>query len=251
MEKRKEMWLVRTWIWSAAMLAISSGLAAAAPATLERSAKVHSGPGTKYQVVATLRRGTAVDVSGCSADWCEVAWRGRHGYVAQTRLAAGPGPAAVSVVPGPAYSVDNYPGFDYPGYAYEPSIVVAPRRYRRSGRWPAWYHRSGWTGWARHSDPLPTGATPGSRSPDRIPRAGNFAPGANQAGGGGLIGARSTHGIGAAAGNGMRGSIGTAGGAAASVPAASAPAASAPVVSAPAVSAPAAPAVSGNTPAAR
>jgi uncharacterized protein YraI len=232
------MLLVRTWIWSAAMLAISSGLAAAMPATLERSAKVHSGPGTKYQVIATLRRGTVIDVSGCGGAWCEVAWRGRQGYVAHTLLAAGPVPAAAGVAPGQAYYVDDYPGFDYPGYAYEPSIVVAPRRYRRSGRWPGWHHRFGGTGWAGRPDPLPTGATPGVR----MPRAGNFAPGPN-APGGGVAGARSTLATGAAA-NSVRGSIGTG----------AAPIVSAPIVSVPTVSAPAAPASSApsaNAPAPR
>jgi uncharacterized protein YraI len=250
MQTRQEMSLVRTWIWSAAMLALSSGLAAAIPATLERSAKVHSGPGSKYQVVATLRRGTVVDVSGCSGSWCEVAWRGRHGYVAHTVLAAGPGPAAVAVAPGPASYVDDYPGFDYPGYAYEPNIVVTPRRYRRSGRWQGWHHRPGGTGWAGRPDPLPTGAITGARNPERIPRAGNLAPGPN-ASGGGVVGARSTPGTGAAAANGMRGSIGTGAAPAVSTPAASVPAVSAPAVSAPAVSAPAASAASANAPAPR
>jgi uncharacterized protein YraI len=238
------MVLVRTWYWSAAMLAISSGLAAATPATLERSTKVHSGAGTKYQVIATLRRGTVIDVSGCSGAWCEVAWRGRQGYVARTLLAAGPVPAAAGLAPGQAYYVDDYPGFDYPGYAYEPSIVVTPRRYRRSGRWPGWHHRLG--GWAGRPDPLPTGATPGVRNFERMPRAGNLAPGPNPSSGGGLSGARST---GAAAASGMRGSI-----AAGAAPTVSAPTVSAPIVSAPAVSVPTAPPVaapSTNAPAPR
>jgi len=215
-------------IWSAALLTLSSGLAGAVPATMERNAKVHSGPGTKYHVVATLRHGTTVDVSGCSGVWCEVAWSGGQGYVAHTLIATGPAPAAVGVVPGPAYHVDDYPGFDYPGYAYEPGIAAVPRHYRRAGRWWGWRHRPGATGWAGRPNPLLTGATPGNRSP----RAGGFAPGPDRSASG-LAGARSTLGTGATA-NGMTGSIGPSAGAAASAPAMSAPAVAAPAASAPA-----------------
>jgi uncharacterized protein YraI len=245
-ELRKAMSFFTTLIGSTALLALSSGLAAATPATLERSAKVHSGPGVKYHVVATLRRGTVVDVSGCSGSWCEVAWGSREGYVAHRLLAAGPGPAAVNIAPGPAYYVDDYPGFDYPGYAYEPSIAVAPHRYRRSGRWQGWHHRSGWPGWAGRPDSLPTGATPGVRNPERTPRLGNFAPSPTPSAGG-LIAPRSTLGAGAAAANGMRGSMGA--DAAAAAAAASVPPVSAPAVSAPAAAA--APASSADAPARR
>jgi uncharacterized protein YraI len=227
------MSLVRTVIGSVALLALSSGLAAAAPATLERIAKVHSGPGSKYQVVATLRRGAVIDISGCRGAWCEVAWRGGHGYVAHTLLAAGPtAPAVMGVAPGQAYYVDDYPGFDYPGYAYEPGIVVAPRPHRRSGRWPGWRHRPGGTGWAGRANPVPTGAAAGMKNAERTPRAGAFAPGSDTSGSG-LRGARSSFGAGAAA-NGMTGSIGAP---VVSVPAVSAPTVSAPASSAPAVSA--------------
>jgi uncharacterized protein YraI len=247
--EKKEMLLARTLICSAALLALSSGLAAATSATLERSAKVHSGPGTKYQVVATLRRGTVVDVSGCSGAWCEVAWGGRQGYIAHTLLAAGPVPAAVGVAPSQAYYADDYPGFDYPGYAYEPGIAVAPRPYRRSGRWPGWHHRPGGTGWAGRPNSLPTGVSPGMKNAERAPRAGGLAPGFDPASGGGLRGIRSTLGQGAPAANSMTGSIGTG-----SAPIVSAPAVSAPAVSAPVVSAPSAQAAtppSANAPAPR
>jgi uncharacterized protein YraI len=242
---REEMPLVGTVIRSVALLALSSGLAAAAPATLERSAKVHSGPGIKYQVVATLRRGTVIDVSGCSSAWCEVAWRGGQGYVAHTLLAAGPtAPAAVGVAPGQSYYVDDYPGFDYPGYAYEPGIVAAPRPHRRSGRWPGWRHRSGGSGWAGRANPSPIGLAPGMKNAERMPRAGGVVPGSDPASGGALRGARSMFGTGAAA-NGMTGSIGAP---VVSVPVVSAPTVSAPATSAPVVSAPAASPPAANAP---
>jgi len=242
------MLLARKLICSAALLALSSGLAAAAPATLERSAKVHSGPGIKYQVIATLRRGTVIDVSGCSGAWCEVAWRGRRGYVAHTVLAAGAVPGVAGVAPSQAYYADDYPGFDYPGYAYEPGIAIAPRPYRRSGRWPGWHHRPGGTGWAGRPGQLPANVAPGMKNAERVPRAGSFAPGPDPSGGG-LRGIRSTPGPGAPAANSMTGSIGTGSAPIVSAPAVSAPAASAPVVSAPSTQAATPP--SANAPAPR
>src|SRR6266540_3460800 len=98
---------------AAALLTFSAGLAAAAPASVERSTKMRSGPGPKYRVVATLPRGSVIDVGDCAGAWCESSWRGRHGYVVRTSLASARAPAAVGGAPAPSY-YDDYPGFDYP-----------------------------------------------------------------------------------------------------------------------------------------
>jgi len=129
---------------AAAVLALSTGLVAA-PATVEPSAKVRAGPGTTYKVVATLPRGAVIDVGGCSGGWCEVAWRGRPGYVARTLLAFNSGSASGDFVPGSGSYEDDYPGFDYPGYAYVPSGAVPPlpRWHRYRGRLIGWHHRPG------------------------------------------------------------------------------------------------------------
>lgn len=146
--------VTRLLLGAAAVLALSSGLAAA-PATVEPSAKVRAGPGTAYRVVATLRRGAVIDVGGCSGGWCEVAWRGRPGYVARTFLAFNSGSAPADVPPESASYEDDYPGFDYPGYAYAPAggVPAAPRWQRYRGRSIGWHHRPG-----RFALPDPTAA---------------------------------------------------------------------------------------------
>jgi uncharacterized protein YraI len=164
------MSFARTLIAAVAVLALSSALAAATPATLERNAKVRTGPGAKYQVVATLRRGTVVDVSGCAGAWCEVGWAGGQGYVAHTLLAAGPAPVGVLAPVQPYYSED-YPGFDFPGYGYEPTIAVVPRPYRRWARGRGWHHRPDAVGWAARPGQLATGTSVGATNPERIPLA--------------------------------------------------------------------------------
>ena len=124
-----------------AVLALSTGLAAA-PATVEPTAKVRAGPGIAYRVVATLRRGAMIEVGSCSGGWCEVAWRGRPGYVARTSLAFNGGSAPADVPPEAASYEDDYPGFDYPGYAYAPggAVPAATRWHRYRGRSVGWHH---------------------------------------------------------------------------------------------------------------
>jgi uncharacterized protein YraI len=233
------MSFARTLIAAAAVLALSSGLAAATPATLERNAKVRTGPGAKYQVVATLRRGTVVDIGGCAGAWCEVGWAGGQGYVAHTLLAAGPGPVGVLAPVQPFYSED-YPGFDFPGYGYEPSIAVAPRPYRPWARWRGWHHRPD-AGWAARSGPLAIGTSVGATNTERIPVApGGAAASSSAASASVLKGARPALTPGAAAAS-VTGSIARGG----------APTLSAPADLGPAVSAPAVPAAPLSVPARR
>jgi uncharacterized protein YraI len=199
---------------AAALLALSTGIAAAVPAPVERTANVRAGPGTGYPVVATLRRGTVVDVEGCTGGWCVVDWSGGQGYMARSVLALGDAPPAVAVVPGPtyyqgpSYYYDDYPGFDYPGYALAPGVAVdvGPRwRHRHwRGRWqdrpgrpgrPDWAGRPGGPGWAgRPPQPRPQpgmGAGPAGKSFGQVGRPGF--------GGGAAMGGRATVGGGAPA----------------------------------------------------
>jgi hypothetical protein len=164
---------------AALLLALSSGLAAAAPASLERSAKVRSAPGTGHQVLATLPRRAAVDVVSCSGGWCEIVWRGGQGYIAQALLALRGAPPAAVVAPAPGHADDyDYPGFDYPGYAYAPStgVFVAPRWPHRSGRYGR-HHRPA-PGWAGRSYQPQAGGLPTSRTGERagFGRAGGSQP---------------------------------------------------------------------------
>ena len=47
---------------------------------------VRSGPGTRYHVVAVLKRGEAVRIDSCSAGWCWVNHRGPSGWASQNHL---------------------------------------------------------------------------------------------------------------------------------------------------------------------
>lgn len=98
------MHLKATLFAAASALALSAGVAAAAPATAETSLNVRSGPGTEYQVVGTIPAGGAVDVGGCTGSWCQVRFSGGAGFASRSYLAMGGGPAAgvaVAVAPAP------------------------------------------------------------------------------------------------------------------------------------------------------
>ena len=156
-------------LFCASILALLSGDLNAAPATVEHSAKLRSGPGPAHRVVATLPRGAAVDLSGCRGGWCEVASRGRRGYISQGLLALGnaPLPAAVPARPAvvPARPADDYdyPGFDFPGPSYGPAttVTVQPRWSHR--RWSRSRYQWGPRRWRNY----PVGNVPAVRSADR------------------------------------------------------------------------------------
>jgi Bacterial SH3 domain len=156
--------IVRTALFCASILALLSGELNAAPATIEHSARLRSGPGTSYRVVATLPRGAAVDLSGCRDGWCEVAARGRRGYISQGLLALGtaPLPAAAPVRPRDDYD-DDYPGFDFPGPTFGPAatVTVQPRWLHR--RWSRSRYQWGPRRWRNY----PIGGVPAVASPNR------------------------------------------------------------------------------------
>ena len=194
----------RTLAGAAALLALSTTLAAAAPAALERSSNVRAGPGTNYPVLATLRAGTVVDVAGCPGSWCQVDTSAGQGFIARSLLAFGGGGGAVAVAPGYAYYDDD----DY-GYAYGPSygVYVAPGHRH-------WRHRQGWRGhdgrgnWAGRHDGRGnwTGNRGGSSPGVNIP--GKRQPGASaNFGGRSTVGASPSTRGGASIGAG-RGSVG-------------------------------------------
>jgi uncharacterized protein YraI len=203
--------LMKSLLGAAAVLALSTGLAAAVPAEVQRTGHVRSGPGTGHPVVATLPAGTVVDVGRCTS-WCRVAFEGGEGYMARSLLALGGTPPAVAV--GPTYYDDYYDDYPYFGYAYGPSIGFVHRH-------PHWRHRHGHGHWS-HGPGRPGwgGRPPVGGNPGSGPKVGqSVRPGGGFAGGGGSF-------SGGAKASGSFGGGG--GGGAVSAPAASAPAAAAP-----------------------
>jgi uncharacterized protein YraI len=123
----------RSWVGLAAgavLLALSTGLALAAPAQIASNTNLRQGPGTNYGIIVTVPAGSIVDVSECTPDWCTVHWRGRIGYMIATNLRSlvGQAPALVYADPRPLVYVRPYP------YYYGPRYYHGPR-YRHWRRW--------------------------------------------------------------------------------------------------------------------
>ncbi len=112
------MRLMSKLMTGAGMLALSTGFAAAAPAVVENDLNLRSGPGVEFPVIAAMPGGATVDVMGCEASWCRVAYNGAVGWASRAYMGLGG-----SVASGPAYRTYGegyaYGGYG-PGYAYEP-----------------------------------------------------------------------------------------------------------------------------------
>jgi len=106
---------------AAALLLAATG-ASAAPARTTADVNLREGPGTQYRVIASMPRGSLVDVRECVRAWCEVGYRGRVGWASRRFLAEGGAPAR----PGPARPRPQepvFPGapiFPFPVPGFEP-----------------------------------------------------------------------------------------------------------------------------------
>ena len=102
---------------SAAALALSTGLAAAAPAVAETDLNVRSGPGVDFDVIGVIPAGAVANVRGCRGSWCRVNFGGMPGFASRDYLALG-GPAVGRTVVGEGYygGGGGYYGRYEPGY---------------------------------------------------------------------------------------------------------------------------------------
>lgn len=106
-----------------AVLAMSTGVAAAATGVTDTDLNVRRGPGTGYGVVTAIPEGAAVHVFGCQGSWCHVAWNGYVGYSSRHYLDIGENayaeaPPPVAFGPGPYVSTPLFSfGFGEP-YGY-------------------------------------------------------------------------------------------------------------------------------------
>jgi hypothetical protein len=139
--------LARRGIGACALVALSAGLAAAAPALVTRDTNQRQGPGTNFAVLGTIPGGSTVEVAGCDGEWCTVFWRGRRGFAVARNLdlggpgpGPGPGPAVVGPVPPPAVYYDPPPPVVVvgPPYYYGPRYYWGPRYYYGGPRWRRW-----------------------------------------------------------------------------------------------------------------
>ncbi|MFZ0527991.1 MAG: SH3 domain-containing protein, partial [Xanthobacteraceae bacterium] len=106
------------------------------PAAVNTNVNLRQGPGTNYPIVTTIPAGAPVNVSGCNAGWCQVAFQGQGGYIIATSLGAPPPrtyPPGYPPPPPPLYPPPYYGPYPY-GY----------------GPGPYWRHRGYYGGWHRH-----------------------------------------------------------------------------------------------------
>jgi hypothetical protein len=149
--------IMRIWTQTATAvgaLLLSAGVAAAATAVAENDLNMRTGPGTEYSVVNVIPDGAPVDVRGCDAGWCQVAYAGTAGYASQNYLGlAGAGEGYAAPTP---YLSSDYPDYsdyydDDPDalYDYGPGIGfgVGIGGYRQGWHGQGGHHRAGgWTG---------------------------------------------------------------------------------------------------------
>lgn len=135
------MTLATRLLGAAAALALSAGIASAAPARVQTDLHVRAGPGTSYPVIGTLPAGSTVDAHDCSGGWCMV--RGGYASAAYLSFAGGPGP--VVEYEGPAYVGPGYYD-DYYYYDYGPSYYVGGWYGGRHWRGRHWRGRRHWVG---------------------------------------------------------------------------------------------------------
>ena len=74
----------------AILLSLGLSTAQAAPGYVTGNVNLRAGPGTEYPVVTTLIAGEGVNIQGCLSgySWCDVIWRGNHGWVSSNYLQA-------------------------------------------------------------------------------------------------------------------------------------------------------------------
>ncbi|MPZ37533.1 MAG: SH3 domain-containing protein [Rhizobiales bacterium] len=120
----------------AAALAVSVGLANAAPATVAANTNLRQGPGTNFGVIMTVPGGSVVDVIRCGDEWCNVMANGSPGYMIARNLGLGGAPVAVArppvVVVGPPVVYGPGP------YHYGPRRFYGPRFYGPRRYWRRW-----------------------------------------------------------------------------------------------------------------
>jgi Bacterial SH3 domain len=115
------MTLMGKLMTGAGVLALSTGFAAAAPAVVQNDLNLRAGPGTDYEVIAAMPAGTTVNVMGCQASWCQVAFGGTTGFASRAYLGLGGATVGAAPIRGEGYAYGGYgPGYGYDedSYAY-------------------------------------------------------------------------------------------------------------------------------------
>jgi SH3 domain-containing protein len=118
------------------------------PGVVNTNVNLRQGPGTNYNILATIPAGAPVAVSGCSGgQWCQVTFQGQSGYVIATSLGQRPppgpprGPYPPGYVPPPPGYPPPYPPPYYGPYPYYGGYYGPGPYWRRRGYYGGGYHR--------------------------------------------------------------------------------------------------------------
>jgi hypothetical protein len=133
-------------VLAGAFVALPLASAVAAPGVVGTNVNLRQGPTTSSPILAKIPAGSAIDVAGCSGEWCQVGFAGRSGYIIATALgqAGPPGAPPPGAVPPPGYE--------------PPPVYAGPPVYYGYGPYYGGYYgggccwRGGWRGgggWGR------------------------------------------------------------------------------------------------------
>ncbi|HYW60969.1 MAG TPA: SH3 domain-containing protein [Xanthobacteraceae bacterium] len=96
----------------AGLVALSAGMAAAAPAVVQSDVNLRAGPGIEYEVIGAMPGGATVNVRRCEASWCRVNFAGTVGYASRAFLGLGEATGPVyGATTGPAYGAATGPAY--------------------------------------------------------------------------------------------------------------------------------------------
>jgi hypothetical protein len=104
----------------AALMAVATAGASAAPGVVNTAVNLRQGPGTSTPIIGKIPAGSPVEVGTCSGEWCQATFQGVSGYVIATALAQGGAPGG----PPPGAPPPGYP--PPPGYAGPPPGYAGP-----------------------------------------------------------------------------------------------------------------------------
>jgi len=106
------MMLTKKLMAGAGLLALSTGMAAAAPAVVQSDVNLRAGPGIEYEVIGAMPGGATVNVRRCGASWCQVNFAGTVGFASRAFLGLGEATGAVyGAATGPAYGAATGPAY--------------------------------------------------------------------------------------------------------------------------------------------
>jgi hypothetical protein len=84
--REREMTMRKCITLSAGLLAAATGVAATEPVTVRNDAVLRAGPDASFSVIGHLPTGTKIEMTNCTAGWCQVEFNGIVGFVSATDL---------------------------------------------------------------------------------------------------------------------------------------------------------------------